>query len=225
MKKLSLIPILGYSLTYPDFSLCYKKFKNYSIIPISKNYSITAKKQKKFVKFDKGYGIYLIKQKNNSYLHFKKTHIGVWLASISKDSIYSGNFAKYQQGDIPAKFSTKTEVGAIMSDIFCNPVGIGVKGGFLTADFIKKFITMKPRQSDNEVLKFIGIILDEKLVITKILPKTWAEKHFIPLNSKVIKIDNKLVHNLKEIQSIVNKKNVTITIKYNGSNFTFKVEK
>jgi len=225
MKKLFFIPILGYSLTYPDFSLCYKKFKNYSIIPISKNYSITATKQTNFVKFDKDYGIYLIKQKNKNYLHFKKSHIGVWLASISKDSIYSGNFAKYQKGDIPAKFSTTTEEGAIMSDIFCNPIGIGVKDGFLTAKFIKQFITMKPRQSDNEVLKFIGIILNDKLVITKILPKSWAKKHFIPLHSKIIKIDKKSVYSLKDVKFIVNEKNVTITIKYNGSDFTFKVKK
>ena len=47
MKKLIFLPIFLFGITtYPDFSMCYKKYKNYLVIPISKNYSITANKPK-----------------------------------------------------------------------------------------------------------------------------------------------------------------------------------
>jgi len=215
MKKLFIvIPLLGYSLTYPDFSLCYKKYKNYSIIPVSKHYSVTSIKPKKFIKYNENYGIYLIKTNNKHYLHFKNSHLGVWLASIKKNMIYSGNYAEYPQKNTPAKFSTKTTVGSIMTDIFCNPIGIGVKGGFLTANKIKKFITSKPFVANTNIFKFIGIVIDNDLTVTKIIPNSWADKHYLPIGSKIIQINNKPVKSLKDIQLI--SKNVTITFNING---------
>jgi DNA polymerase III alpha subunit len=215
MKKLfMIIPILGYSLTYPDFSLCYKRYKNLSIIPISKHYSITSTKPKKFVKYDEIYGIYLIKTKNKHYLHFKKSHLGVWLASIKNGQIYSGNYAEYPKKDIPAKFSTKTTPGSIMSDIFCNPVGIGVNGGFLSVSQIKRFITTKPKKANKNIFKFLGIIVDNNLNITKIIPNSWADKHYLQVGAKIIKIDNQKVNSLSDIKSIP--KNVTITFDINS---------
>ena len=86
MKKLFfLLPtfLLGVT-TYPDFSMCYNKFKNYSIIPISKHYSVTSKKQKHFLKYDENLGLYLIKTNNKTYLKLKQSHLVVWLASIKK---------------------------------------------------------------------------------------------------------------------------------------------
>ena len=121
MKKLFfLLPtfLLGVT-TYPDFSMCYNKFKNYSIIPISKHYSVTSKKQKHFLKYDENLGLYLIKTNNKTYLKFKQSHLGVWLASIKKGSIYTGNYAEYQKKlSIPAKLSTPVKEGSIITDIF-----------------------------------------------------------------------------------------------------------
>jgi hypothetical protein len=215
MKKLfMIIPILGYSLTYPDFSLCYKKYKNYSIIPISKHYSITANKPKKFIKYNDKYGIYLIKANNKHYLHFKKSHLGVWLASIKNGQVYSGNYAEYPKTNIPAKFSTKTTPASIMSDIFCNPIGIGVNGGFLTVSGIKKFITSKKTSVNKNIFENLGIIVDNNLIITKIIPNSWANRHYLSIGTKIIEINGKKVNTLKEIKLIP--KNVTITFNING---------
>jgi hypothetical protein len=221
MKKfLIIIPLMGFSLTYPDFSLCYKKFKNYKIIPISKHYSISATKPKSFIKYDEMYKIYLIKSNNKHYFHFKKSHLGIWLASIKKGMIYSGNYAEYPKKDIPAQFSTKTIPGSIMSDIFCHPIGIGVNGGFLTATQIKKFITSKPhiikikKINNKNIFRFLGIIVDDNLKIIKIFPHSWANKHYLPISAKIIKINNQKVKSLSDIKSLP--KNVTITFNING---------
>ena len=220
MKKLLFIPVLGFSLTtYPDFSLCYKKYKNYSLIPISKNYSISAIPYKGSVKFDPKLGIYLIKHKNRHFIHFKKTHLGVWIASITKNSIYSGNYAEYQTSLYnPAKISTKTKPASIVTDIFCNPIGIGVKDGFLSKSYIYKFI--KAPLPDLNYLKFLGIIYNKDLVITKVLENSFAKRHYIPIGSKIIKINNKKVFNNSDIQKALNNnKFVTITISQNGFDF------
>ena len=220
MKKLLFIPVLGFSLTtYPDFSLCYKKYKNYSIIPISKNYSISLTKQKNIIKYDPKLGIYLIKTKNKHYIHFKKSHLGVWIASISKNSIYSGNYAEYQTSLYnPAKISTKTKPASIVTDIFCNPIGIGVKGGFLSKSYIYKFI--KTPLPDMNYLKFLGIIYNKNLVITKILDNSFAKRRYIPIGAKIIKVNNKKVFNNSDIQNALNNhKFVTITISQNGFSF------
>jgi len=217
MKRLLMtIPLLGFSFTYPDFSLCYKKYKNYSIIPISKHYSVTYIKPKNFVKYDENYGLYLIKTNNKHYFYFRKTHLGVWLASIKNRSIYSGNYAEYPKGDIPAKFSTKTKVGAIMSDVFCHPIGIGVNGGFLTTSQIKDFIVSKPLQHpkrNNNFLKNLGIIINKNFEITNIIANSWAYNHYIQKGAKIIKINNQPIKNLNDIKL---SKNVTITFNING---------
>jgi hypothetical protein len=219
MKKLiMIIPLMGFSFTYPDFSLCYKKFKNYKIIPISKHYSISTIKPKSFVKYDETYKIYLIKTNNKHYLHFKKSHLGVWLASIKNGQIYSGNYAEYPNKDIPAKFSTKTSPASIISDIFCNPIGIGVNGGFLTASQIKNFITSKAhiikKKINKNIFASIGIMVNENLNIIKIIPNSWADKHYLPIGAKIIEIDNQKVNSLSDIKSLP--KNVTITFDINS---------
>jgi len=221
MKKLIFLPIFLFGITtYPDFSMCYKKYKNYLVIPISKNYSITANKPKNYIKYDPILGIYLIKKKNRYFLHFKKSHLGVWLASIKKGSIYSGNYAEYQK-DLytPAKLSTTTKEGSIITDIFCNPIGIGVKGGFLSKSYIKKFITAKIKII--EPLKFVGIIVNDNLIITKILPNSLATKYYIHKGAKIVKINSKKVKNKKELLNFDIK---TITVYQDGFNFTFKVK-
>ena len=227
MKKLLFIPILSFGITsYPDFSMCYKKYKNYSIIPISKNYSVSSTKPKSFIRYDEVLGLYLLKTKNKKYLHFKKSHIGVWIASITKNSIYSGNYAEYQTSLYsPAKTSSTTKKGAIICDIFCNPIGIGVKGGFLSQKFISSFTKVKPKIIKNP-LKFAGIIFDENLTITKIIPNSIAQKHYISVGTKIIKIDGIKVSNKKEIIGLLKSgKDVTITIKQDGLDFRFKVKK
>ena len=227
MKKLIFIPIFLFGITtYPDFSMCYKKYKNYSVIPISKDYSVSAIKPKSFMRYDKILGLYLIKTKNKRYLDFKKSHLGVWVASITKNSIYSGNYAEYQTSLYsPAKISSTTKEGAIVCDIFCNPIGIGVKGGFLSQKFISPFIKVKPKVIKHP-LKFMGIIFDKNLIITKIIPNSVTQKHYIKLGSKIVKINNIKVSNQKEILNLLkNKKDVTITIKQDGFDFTFKVKK
>jgi hypothetical protein len=220
MKKLLFLPILAFGITtYPDFTMCYNKYKKYSIIPISKHYSITSKKPSKYIKYDETLGIYLIKTKNKRYIHFKNSHLGVWIASIKKDSIYSGNYAEYQKSMTkPAKISTKTKPGSIISDIFCNPIGIGVNGGFLSKSYIKKFITYKSKIENH--LKFLGIIYNKNLIITKILPNSIASKHYIKAGSKITKINGKKI-NINNFPKNIK----SVTILQEGLEFTIKVDK
>ena len=219
MKKLIFLPLFAFGITtYPDFSMCYNKYKKYSIIPISKNHSITATKPKTYIKYDDTLRIYLIKTNNKKYLHFKKTHLGVWIASITKNSIYSGNYAEYQTSmKIPAKISTKTKVGSIVTDIFCNPIGIGVNGGFLSQKYIQKFIYYTPPKTDR--LKFVGILFDKNLMITKILPNSLASKHYLS-KGKIIKINNKKVTSIKDFPKNIK----SVTILQDGLEFTIKVK-
>jgi len=216
MKKLLFLPIFAFGITtYPDFSMCYNKYKNLSIIPISKHYSITANPQKQYIK--KIFGIYIIKHYNKHYIHFKKSHLGVWIASISKNSIYSGNYAEYQKSITnPAKISTKTKPGSIITDIFCNPIGIGVDNGFISKTYINKLLTYKPKQT--QYLKQIGILYNKNLIITKILPNSIASRHYIQVGSKLIKINGQKI----DINNFPKKIN-SVTILQEGLEFTLKV--
>jgi len=222
MKKLFFLPIFLFgTTTYPDFSMCYKKYKNYSIIPISKHYSISAIKPKSYVKYDDNLGIYLIKTENKKYLNFKKTHLGIWIASITKNSIYSGNYAEYETSLYnPAKISTKTKPASIVTDIFCNPIGIGVNGGFLSKTYISKFITYKPKKKIG-LLKFMGIVYDKNLIIRKVLSNSIASKKYISIGTKIIKINNDKITSYKNFPKNIN----SVTILQQGIEFTIKVKK
>jgi len=219
MKLFLFFPFFLFAVTmYPDFSICYKKYKNYSTIPISKNYSISATKPKHYEKYIEKLGIYLIKKRNNHFIHFKKSHLGVWIASISKNSIYSGNYAEYQTSLFnPAKISTKTTTGSIITDIFCRPIGVGVKGGFISKSYFNKLILYKvPTKTP---LKRVGILFDNNFIVTKIIPNSLASKHYISVGSKILKINNKKVS--KEFPKIIK----SVTILQNGIEFRIKVDK
>jgi len=219
MRKLLFLPIFAFGITtYPDFSMCYNKYKNYSTIPISKNYSLSSQKPKNYVRFDEDLGIYLIKTHNKKYIHFKKSHLGVWIASIKKDSIYSGNYAEYQKSLFkPAKISSHTKPASIITDIFCNPLGVGVNGGFLSKSYITEFIKYKPKKVD--YLKFLGILYDDNLVITKILPNTIASRKYISVGSKILKVNNKKIIKNKFPNQIK-----SVTILQEGIVFTIQVK-
>ena len=148
MKKLVLLVLVLTELfsltTYPDFSVCYDRFHSKAgVIPVSRNYSISFEKPIKYKKYDPFLKIYLIKSHNKKYIRFKNRYkLGVWIASIGKDSIYVGDYAKSHQGLIPAYSSVSTPKGTIISDIFCNVYGIGAgKNNFIPSKYIKFFLT------------------------------------------------------------------------------------
>ena len=69
-------------------------------------------------------------------------------------------------------------------------------------------------------LKFLGIIYDKNLVITKVLDNSFAKRRYIPIGAKIIKVNNKKVFNNSDIQNALNNhKFVTITISQNGFSF------
>ena len=169
MRKILFLAIFvsfSFSLTYPDFSKCYEKFHNYkNLIPISKNYSITTIRPKNFVWYDKLRGVYLVKHKNRKFLKFY-THykLGFWIASISDDTIFVGNFARKSRGVELSKISSKTMENSVMSDIFCHPIGVGVgKDEFLTKKEIYH-ILHKGNYGDTR------FEFNRNLVITKLYP-------------------------------------------------------
>ena len=69
-------------------------------------------------------------------------------------------------------------------------------------------------------MKFLGIIYDKNLTITKVLPNSIASRHYIQVGSKIIKINNKKI-SLNNFPKKIN----SVTILQQGIEFTIKVDK
>ena len=188
MKKVFLLFFLLTELfsltTYPDFSICYDRYHNLAgVVPVSRNYSISFDKPKKYIKYDPFLKLYLIKSHNKKYVklttHYK---LGLWIASIGKDSIYVGDYAKRNQGLNGAISSVATPKGTIISDIFCRFHGIGSgKNRFIPSKYIKYFLS---HNSYSDV-KFK---IDKNFVIIEKNP--YYNKNF-KVGDKILKVNGK----------------------------------
>lgn len=172
---------------YPDFSECYTKYKKYDgIIPLSKSYAVTFQKPMKYIKYDPFLKLYLIKSPFTYPIKLKeKVVLGTWLASIAPESIYISNYAKPAYGLKPAYLALKSEKGSIVSDLFCEVVGIGAgEGRFIDTKQLRRFVQLDAYGD----LKFKT---DKHLRITYIDPENHSE---IKVGDVILLLNGKKVH-------------------------------
>jgi len=142
MKKiLFLIPVFLLASVYPDFRPClikYSYIKNE--IPVTKTKSVTFGKNG-CVNYDPFTGMCVINSHNKKIVKFfNKAKLGWWVASIKKNEIYVGNYAKKGNFLSPSFLSVKTAKNSVITDMFCRAVGIGDGNGFIKEDLVKHFI-------------------------------------------------------------------------------------
>jgi len=142
MKKFFLFfPLFLFAGLYPDFGVCLKKFsfiKN--SIPVSPFQSITFEK-KNCVKYDPFTGMCLINSKNRKTVKFTTSpKLAWWCASVRKNEIYVGNYAKKGYFLNPDELSVKSVKNSVISDMFCRAVGIGNGRGFFRSEIVNHFI-------------------------------------------------------------------------------------
>ena len=119
MKKIILLFPLFLFAAFVNFSPCLKKYDFIEdLIPVSINFSVTFNKNNCF-KYDPFTGICVIKQKNKKVVKFfYKPKLAWWMASIKKDEIYVGNFAKDNVFFTPAKLSVKSVKNSVIAICF-----------------------------------------------------------------------------------------------------------
>jgi hypothetical protein len=140
MKKFLFFFFPLFLFAFIDFSPCLKKYSFIKdSIPVSKNLSVTFKKNNCF-KYDPFTKMCLIHHKNKKIVKFYfNPKLGWWMASIKKDKIYIGNFAE-DMDFFSAKLSVKSLKNSIISDMFCRAYGIGIGSGFIRSEFVKHFV-------------------------------------------------------------------------------------
>ncbi|MEO1927073.1 MAG: hypothetical protein ABGX26_00070 [Nautiliaceae bacterium] len=142
MKRLILFfPLFLFAVAFPNFRPCLEKYSFISSsIPITKNLSVAFDKRD-CLYYDKFTGMCVFNSNNKKVVKFSKAlKLGWWIASIKKDEIYVGNFAKDEVFFNPARFSVKSLKNSVISDIFCRAVGIGRGDGFIKGSFVAHFV-------------------------------------------------------------------------------------
>jgi hypothetical protein len=182
MKKFIILFPLFLFAAFVDFSSCLKKYDFIEdSVPVSKNLSVTFKKSNCF-KYDPFTGMCIIKHKNKRVVKFfYKPKLAWWMASIKKNEIYVGNFAKDNIFFTPAKLSVKAIKNSVISDMFCRAVGIGMGDGFIKAGMVMHFVK-------TGYWGDIGIDVDENMKIISFDP---FYVKGIKLNDKITKINGK----------------------------------
>ena len=164
MKKLIFFLPLFVFAAFVDFSPCLKKYNFIeNLIPVSKNLSVTFNKNNCF-EYDPFTGICVIKQKNKKVVKFfYKPKLAWWMASIKKDEIYVGNYAKKALDLYPAKLSVKVANNSIITDMFCRAIGVGSKDGFFLIEYIRHF-------SKYKYWGDVGIVVDKDFRVKYVDP-------------------------------------------------------
>jgi len=163
MKKLIFfLPLFLFALA--DFSPCLKKYSFIqNSIPISYNLSLTFNKQN-CIKYDPFTKMCFIQSKNKKIVKFFNIpKLAWWMASIKKNEIYIGNYAKEMFLFSPAKLSVKTLKNSVISDMFCRAYGAGRSGGFIEGAYINHFLK-------DGYWGDIGIDIDKNMQITSLDP-------------------------------------------------------
>jgi len=221
MKKylfLLLLPLFSYASIYPDFRVCYNKYK-YTVknsVPVTKNLSVTFDK-KNCLKYDPFTGMCIIKNKNRKTIRFfLYPKIGWWAASVKKNEIYVGNFAKDEVFFVPAKLSVLSQKNSVITDMFCRAIGVGTGKGFIKADMVLHFARYGYWGD-------VGIEVDEEMKIVSFDP--FYVKGIKP-GEKVQKINYK-----NASPDIYNKyitkglKGKSVILRINGKNIRVKIRK
>ncbi|NPA11394.1 MAG: hypothetical protein GXO62_04050 [Epsilonproteobacteria bacterium] len=141
MKILLFIPLFLFASVI-DFSPCYEKFsfvKN--SIPVTKTRSVTFSRPKNYISYDPFTGVYVVYAKNKRVIKFSKfPKLGWWMASIKKNSVFGGTYAREMVFFKSAKLSVASIQNSVISDLFCRAYGVGRGDGFIGGDYINHFV-------------------------------------------------------------------------------------
>jgi hypothetical protein len=212
-----LIPFLLFAKSFLNFRPCLEKYSYITgDIPVTKTKSITFNK-KNCLSYDPFTGMCVIKSKNRVFIKFlNDPKLGWWAASIKRNEIYVGNFAKDEIFFTPAKLSVKTEKNSVVSDIFCRAIGIGTGDGFIKGDMVNHFVKYGYWGD-------VGIDVDENMKIISVDP---FYVKGVKTGEKILKINSKPA-NVKTFTKYVILSDVSKTVRFNinGKTYNIKVRK
>jgi len=183
MKKLLFfIPLFLFASAFPDFRPCLEKYSYIkNSVPVTKTKSITFDKLD-CINYDPFTGMCVIKHKNKKFIRFfKNPKLGWWAASVKKNEIYVGNFAKDEVFFNPALLSVKSAKNSVITDMFCRAIGIGKGEGFIKGDMVLHFVKYGYWGD-------AGIEADEDMKIVSFDPFYIKGLH---LGDKILKINGK----------------------------------
>lgn len=201
--------------TFPDFRQCYKKniksfvyFGDIRAVAVTKNLAVAYSQttpEVPFVKFDPFLNLYLFKStKILNPIKLKSTHtlkLGEWIAGMDDSSLYAGNFAK--SGDLLESFylqNAKLEQNSIIACLCCEAYGLGIgAGSFIGSEYIKRFINSKEIYYGD-----IGVRFDKHAndFIVKSKDPLYPLQT-LKVGDKILKINNKKVYSLKQLNQTV----------------------
>ncbi|MBL0686230.1 MAG: PDZ domain-containing protein [Sulfurospirillum sp.] len=222
--------------TYPDFRQCYNKnvqsfvyFGNIRAVAITPNLAVAYSKTRPkidYVKFDPFLNLYLFHSKKTlkpaKLRSTRLLKLGEWIAGMDDTSLYVGNFAK--SGVLLDSFhlqNGKLEANSIISCLCCEIYGLGVGSGtFIGSEYIKRFISNK-----NVYYGDIGVSFEKKaknFVVKSVDP--FYPKQSLHVADKILKIDNKKILSLKQLNQTIlfSKPNSTINIEFLRGNKKYK---
>ena len=125
-----------------DFSPCYQKYKFItSSIPITSTKSVSFIKPKKYLYYDPFTNMYVFSHYNKKIVKFfNNPKLGWFMASIKKNSVYGGTFAKRGFFLNFSNLSVPIADNSVITDIFCRAYGVGSKIGFLDGEKVIHFV-------------------------------------------------------------------------------------
>jgi len=183
MKKfLIFLPFFLFAFTPLDFSVCYQKYSfTKSLVPVTKDKSISFSKQKNYLYYDPFTGFYVIKHQNKRVIHFfKNPKLGWWMAGIKKNSVFAGSYAKKGYFLDFSKLSVIPEINSVITDLFCRAYGVSSKRGFLDYEKISHFVKY-------------GYWGSAGFAVNKNLTVTWSDPFYTRIRpgEKILIINNK----------------------------------
>jgi len=218
MKKIFfLLPVFILAGAFPDFRPCLKKYSFIeNAVPVTENSSITFR-NKNCLKYDPFTQMCLIKSSNKKIVNFAtEPKLGWWIASIKRNEIYVGNFAKDSKLLTPAKMSVNTVKNSVITDMFCRAVGIGSQKGFFKGNIIKHFVKYGYWGD-------VGIEIDENMKITSFDP---FYVKGLKLGQKIESINSKPANiNSFTEYVLLAKRNDIVTMNIGGKVYKIKIRK
>ncbi len=225
---LSLHVAFGASFVYPNFKQCYNQnlkslvyFGDTKAVAITKHYAVAYLKKKpmfKYIKYDPYLNLYLFySPKVLNPVKLKKTNklnLGDWIASISENSIFVGNFSKRGYGiDSLFEQNSKVEPNSIITCLCCEAYGIGVGDHkFIPTELIKRFL-----HSQNIFYGDIGVKFKKigKNIVVSHVKKSYVGNK-IKVGDIIKKADNKQIKSLGSLENMIlfGAKNKTLEIEF-----------
>ncbi len=228
--------MFGASFTYPNFKQCFNKnkdsvvyFKNVKAIAVTSHYAVsyqTKTPDAKYIKYDPYLGLYLFYSKKKLHpVKLKDTKslaLGEWLASMSDDSMYIGNFAKRGSGlESFYEHNAKVEPNSMIVCLCCQVYGLGVGDNrFIPTKLIKRFLNAKEIFYGDIGARFAKRGKD--IVVMRVDP--FYPDNLLKIGDIIKKINGKKVKSLNDVKDVIlfSKREDFVTLEFLRKNVLHK---